>query len=456
MAGNGIPTASFPFIPSMNERIRTFGAAALALAALYFPRQVRGASPPIRRNEVVEVVEKVSPAVVNISAEQTVRRQPTYFDEFFGEFDAGRRRYKTKSLGSGTIINADGIVLTNDHVVSGASKIIATTKGGQEYECEIVGADQDNDLAVLRIRGAKSGLPTIPMGTSSDLLIGETVIAIGNPFGLSNTVTAGVVSAVGRTVPEENRERVFTDFIQTDASINPGNSGGPLVNVDGRLIGINTAIVGGASGIGFAIPVDRARRIVEDLLHYGSVRPVWIGVRGRTASSRIAGEGKPMGYRVTHVEPASPAAQAGVAKNDVIVAIDNRPVETKNDLDTILSSVTPGKLITLSVRTGNDTRKLPVRATEPPTGLWSRLLRDEVGIAVAPSQGALRITRVDRGSPGDRAGLAPGDYLVGLNGNDVRTEKEAEAILNRDFNRTTLLMVVQRGRRQYTLTFPLA
>jgi serine protease Do len=440
----------------MNVPLRVFGAAALSVAALSFAGETAGATPPIRRNEVVAVVEKVSPAVVNISAEQTVRRQSNAFDEFFGEFDAAPRRYKTKSLGSGTIINAGGIVLTNDHVVSGASKIIATTKSGEEYECDVVGADQDNDLAVLRIRGAKAGLPTIPMGTSSDLLIGETVVAIGNPFGLSNTVTAGVVSAVGRTVPEENRERVFTDFIQTDASINPGNSGGPLVNVDGQLIGINTAIVGGASGIGFAIPVDRARRIVDDLLHYGSVRPVWIGVRGRTASSRLAGEGKPTGYRVTHVEPGSPAAAAGIAKNDVIVSIDNHSVETKNDLDTILSSVTPGKLITVSVRAGNAVRKLPLRVSEPPAGMWSRLFREDVGIAVAPSRGALRITHVDPGSPAERAGLAPGDYVVGLNGNDVRSEKEAEAIVNRDFNKTTLLMVVQRGRWQYTLTFPLA
>ncbi|HET7452308.1 MAG TPA: trypsin-like peptidase domain-containing protein, partial [Thermoanaerobaculia bacterium] len=423
----------------MRVRLGWIPAAALAAAAFSFVPAARGATPPIRRNEVVDVVEKVSPAVVNISAEQTVRRQPTFFDDFFGGFDARPRRYQTKSLGSGTIIDPNGIILTNDHVVSGASKIIATTKSGDELECEVVGADQDNDLAVLRIRGSKARLPVIPMGTSSDLLIGETVIAIGNPFGLSNTVTAGVVSAVGRTVPEENRERVFTDFIQTDASINPGNSGGPLVNVDGQLIGINTAIVGGASGIGFAIPVDRAKRIVDDLLHYGSVRPVWIGVRGRTASARSTGEGKPVGYRVTFVEPGSPAAKAGVAKNDVIVGIDGHPVQTKNDFDTVLSAVTPGKLITVSVREGGGAKKLPLRVSEPPAGLWTRLLRDEVGIAVTPARGALRITHVERGSPADRSGLAPGDYLVGLNGSDVRTEKEAEAILNRDFNRTTLL-----------------
>ena len=444
----------------MRERKSFDGAAAFMLAALSFVSMASiesAATPPARRNEVVAVVEKVSPAVVNISAEQTVRRQPSFFDQFFGEFDAGQRRFKTKSLGSGTIINGNGVILTNDHVVSGASKIIATTKSGQEYECEVVGADQDNDLAVLRVKGAKgSSLPTVLLGTSSDILIGETVIAIGNPFGLSNTVTAGVVSALGRSVPEQNHERVFTDFIQTDASINPGNSGGPLVNVDGQLIGINTAIVGGASGIGFAIPVDRAKRIVDDLLHYGSVRPVWIGVRGRTATSRIAGEGKPLGYRVTFVEPDSPAARAGLAKNDVITGIDHRPVETKNDLDTILSSVTPGKLITVDVKAGNATKKLPLRVAEPPAGLWARLLRDEIGIEVSPSRGALRISRVARNSAAARAGLEPGDYLVGLNGDEVRSEKEAESILNRDFNRTTLLMTVARGRWQYTLTFPLA
>jgi len=220
--------------------------------------------------------------VVNISAEQTVRRRTSLLDEFFG-FEGPSRRYKTQSLGSGVIINAQGVILTNDHVVSGASRIIATTKSGEEYECDVVGSDQDNDVAVLRIKGTHGTLPAIAMGSSADILIGETVVAIGNPFGLSNTVTAGVVSALGRTVPEENHGRVFTDFIQTDASINPGNSGGPLVNIDGQLIGINTAIVGGATGIGFAIPIDRARRIVDDLLHYGSVRPAWIGVRGRTS-----------------------------------------------------------------------------------------------------------------------------------------------------------------------------
>ncbi len=430
-------------------------AAACGAVSLLLASWSGAATPPTRRNEVVAVVEKVSPAVVNISAEQTVRRQPTIFDQFFGEPGGSPRRYKTKSLGSGVVINGNGVILTNDHVVSGASKIIATTKSGQEYECEVVGSDRDNDVAVLRVKGSRGNLPMLPMGNSSDILIGETVIAIGNPFGLSNTVTAGVVSALGRTVPEENTQRVFTDFIQTDASINPGNSGGPLVNVDGQLIGINTAIVGGASGIGFAIPIDRAKRIVEDILHFGSVRPAWIGVRGRTATSRLGSEGKPLGFRVTSIEAGSPAARAGIEKNDVITEAGGRAVASKNDFDTALSSVVPGQLIPLSIKTGNSSKKISLRTAEPPPSLWSQVLRKDVGIEVAPERGTLRIAQVARGSAASRAGLEPGDSLVGLNGEPVRSEKDAAAVLNRDFNRTTLLMTVARGGWEYTLTFPL-
>jgi serine protease Do len=443
----------------MRKRLTSPAIAAAALAAAVFlgfpaPSPAAGA-PATRRNEIVAVVEKASPAVVNISAEQTVRRRTTLFDQFFGGFDALPRRYKTQSLGSGVIINSSGVILTNDHVVSGASKIIATTKAGDEHECEIVGSDRDNDLAVLKIRKGRGALPALSMGTSSDILIGETVIAIGNPFGLSNTVTAGVVSALGRTVPEENSDRVFTDFIQTDASINPGNSGGPLVNIDGQMIGINTAIVGGATGIGFAIPVDRARRIVDDLLHYGAVRPAWIGVRGRTATSKYAGAGKPMGFRVTSVEPSSPASAAGIPRNALVTAVNGRPVESKNDFDTALSTAGPGATLSLTLKDGNATRKVSVRASEPPSSLWTRVLRGEIGLEVASGRGALRITRVHRGSAAERAGLEPGDYLVGLDGEKVSSEKDAQTILARDYNRTTLLMVVARGGWEYTLTFPL-
>ena len=449
-----IPGGRRAFSRTMSTGLRTppsLAAAARAAAASF---SVAG-TPPTRRNEVVAVVEKASPAVVNISAEQTVRRRETLFDQFFGGFEALPRRYKTQSLGSGVLINPGGVILTNDHVVSGASKIIATTKAGDEYECDILGSDRDNDLAVLKIRGHHGTLPTIPMGTSSDILIGETVIAIGNPFGLSNTVTVGVVSAAGRTVPEENHERVFTDFIQTDASINPGNSGGPLVNIDGQMIGLNTAIVGGASGIGFAIPVDRAKRIVNDLLSYGSVRPAWIGVRGRTATSGYGSAGKPVGFRVTSVEPDSPAAAAGLPRNALITSVNGRRIESKNDFDTALSSVAPGAALSMTIKDNGGPRKIALRASEPPPSLWQRVLRDQVGIDVVAGRGGLRITRIHPRSPAERAGLDRGDALVGLNGERVVTETDARKVLERDYGRTTLLMVVARGGWEYTLTFPL-
>ena len=290
------------------------GALALSIAVTVL------ASPlPSRRNEVVEVVEKVAPSVVNIAAEQIVRRRPSMFDEFFFG-DQRQRRERSQSLGSGVIIDPKGIILTNDHVISGASKIIATTKSGVELECEVVGSDADNDLAVLRTRKSVAPLPAIRLGTSSDLMIGETVVAIGNPFGLSNTVTAGVLSALGRSVRGNENQRLYTDFIQIDAPINPGNSGGPVVNIQGDLIGIATAIIGGAQGIGFAIPIDRARRIKDDLLAFGEVRAVWVGLRGRTLTSGNGDGAKPRGFRVRSLTPDSPAARAGIHTGDLVVA----------------------------------------------------------------------------------------------------------------------------------------
>ncbi|MDH3255349.1 MAG: trypsin-like peptidase domain-containing protein, partial [Acidobacteriota bacterium] len=208
-----------------------------------------------RRTPIVEIVEKVAPAVVNISAEAIVRAP----DPFFGDFFAQRRR--VESLGSGFVIEANGVVVTNAHVIEGSSRVLVTTADGRELEAEVLGLDRDTDIAVLKVDARD--LASLELGNSSDLLVGETVVALGNPLGLSNSVTTGVLSARGRTVPAESGERLFTDFLQTDASINPGNSGGPLVNLDGDVIGINTAIIAGAEGIGFAIPADRARRVVD-------------------------------------------------------------------------------------------------------------------------------------------------------------------------------------------------
>jgi len=410
---------------------------------------------PSRRSDIVEVVEKVSPAVVNIAAEQTVRRRTSLFDEFFFGMDP-RRNDKSQSLGSGVLIDPKGVILTNDHVISGASRIRATTKSGQELECEVIGSDADNDLAVLRVRNPRGTLPTIKLGTSSDLLIGETIVAIGNPFGLSNTVTAGVVSALGRSVRGDQNQRLYTDFIQIDAPINPGNSGGPVVNIDGEMIGIATAIIGGAQGIGFATPVDRAKRIVEDLLRFGEVRAVWIGVRGRTINSGDdGGLDRPRGYRVRSVAPGSPAARAGVRSGDVIVSVDGAAIDSQDAFETALASRGPGRPMKLVLRNGGSDRTVTVQGQAPPSDLGVQILREQVGIGVSPVRGGVRITVTDNNGAAARGGIETGDLLLALNGERVAAVNDVNRVLQRDHSRTTLWMEVGRDRYAYTLTFPL-
>jgi serine protease Do len=405
-----------------------------------------------RRNEIVLVVEKVSPAVVNISAEQTLRQRPSIFDDFFFGGDGRQRKRTSQSLGSGAIIDAKGIIVTNDHVVSGASKITAMTKSGLELECEIVGSDADNDLAVLRVRKPSGALPALKLGSSADLMIGETIVAIGNPFGLSNTVTAGVVSAKGRSVRGENNQ-TYTDFIQTDASINPGNSGGPLVNLDGEMVGVATAIIGGAQGIGFAIPADRARRIVDDLLRYGEVRAVWIGVRGKTLLS--GEENRPRGFRIRTVSPNSPASRAGIREGDQIVSVDGSAIDSQEAFETVLSTRGPGMPLKLVLRNKQAERTVTVQGEAPPAGIGAQILREDIGLTLRRSQDGYRIASVDRDSLAAQAGLKPGDALLSINGTAVRGPEDVDHVLQRDFNKNSLLMEVGRGRFSYSLTFPL-
>jgi serine protease Do len=430
-------------------------AISIALAGV-LAAAAEGAPLPSRRSDIVQVVDKVAPAVVNIAAEQTVRRRASLFDEFFFGVDPRRRNDKAQSLGSGVIIDPKGVILTNDHVISGASRILATTKSGQELECEVIGSDADNDLAVLRVRRPRGSLPTIRLGTSSDLLIGETIVAIGNPFGLSNTVTAGVVSALGRSVRGDQNQRLYTDFIQIDAPINPGNSGGPVVNIDGEMIGIATAIIGGAQGIGFATPVDRARRIVEDLLRFGEVRAVWIGVRGRTISSGDdGGLDRPRGYRVRSVAPGSPAARAGIRNGDVIVSVDGSPIDSQDAFETALASRGPARPMKFVLRNGGGDRTVTVAGQAPPPDLGVQILRDQLGIGLSAVRGGVRINVTDRAGPAARAGIESGDLLLALNGGRVSTVNDVNHVLQRDHGRTTLWMEVGRGRYAYTLTFPL-
>ncbi|HVR09238.1 MAG TPA: trypsin-like peptidase domain-containing protein [Thermoanaerobaculia bacterium] len=403
-----------------------------------------------RRTPVVAVAEKVSPAVVNIAAESIVRD----VDPFFGGIFTPQRR--AQSLGSGLIIEPNGMVLTNAHVIESASRIVVTLLDGRELQADVLGSDHDADLAVLRV-GAR-GLRAVPLGKSSDLMIGETVVAIGNPFGLSHTVTMGVLSAIGRTVPSQSGERLFTDFLQTDASINPGNSGGPLVNIVGEVIGINTAIVSGANGIGFAIPADRARRVVGDLLRYGELRPVWSGARLLTIDEELARRYRlPVqhGALVGKVYPGSPAASAGLQENDVIVAAGGHAVAAREDVITEIYTVAADSPIALEVRRGGRTLRLTLRAQPPPQGIGLSVLEHSVGLVVGGGRGELAIQRVLRGSAADRRGLQAGDLILGANGQRVDSADVLAREVLRAMDRGSLLLAVQRGPFVYNLEFAL-
>jgi S1-C subfamily serine protease len=404
-----------------------------------------------RRTPVVAVVEKVSSAVVNISAESTVREA----DPFFGIFGFGAER-PAQSLGSGFIVDRNGIVVTNAHVIEGASRVTVTLLDGRELEADVLGSDRDADIAVLKVKA--SNLPALPLGRSSDLMIGETVIAIGNPFGLSNTVTTGVLSAQGRTVPSERGERLFTDFLQTDASINPGNSGGPLVNIAGDVIGINTAIIQGANGIGFAIPADRARRVVDDLLRFGELQPLWTGAQLLNVDPELAqryGLGVRRGALVFKVYPDSPAAAAGLQEKDVIVAAGGHPVAGREDVTTVLYTAAAGSPLELEVRRGERTVRLSLRAVRPPQGLGRQVLEQTVGLTVEEVRGGLTIRRVTEGSPAARRGLRPGDVILGANGQRTDSIEALGREMLRGLDRGGVLLSVQRGRFVYTLDFAL-
>jgi serine protease Do len=410
-----------------------------------------GAAPDPRRTPVVAVAEKVSPAVVNISAESMVREIDPFFGLFFGPTTRNEQ-----SLGSGLIIDPNGIVVTNAHVIEGASRIQVTTLDGRELEADVLGSDRDSDLALLKVQGR--GLPAVPLGRSADLMIGETVIAIGNPFGLSHTVTTGVLSARGRTVPSERGERLFTDFLQIDASINPGNSGGPLVNILGDVIGINTAIISGASGIGFAIPADRARRVVDDLLRFGELRPLWTGARLLTVDAELAqryGIDQKRGALVLKVYPDSPAAAAGLAEKDVIVAADGKPVISREDVTTILYTTGIETPLRLDVRRGDRSFQATRRAARPPEGLGLRILERDIGLTVEESGGRLAVRKVTAGSAADRRGLRAGDLILGANGQELSTAEALGREVVRGVDRGGLLLAVGRGRGIYNLDFPL-
>jgi len=421
------------------------------------------------------LAEKLSPAVVNIS---TVQKSPTSgerrfrgfrspfrerqpfgsdpFREFFERFFGDAPPQARQSLGSGFIINPQGLILTNHHVIEEADKIKVILYDEREFEAQIIGRDPKTDLALLQVQ-TTSPLPTVPLGDSDTLRIGEWVVAIGNPFGLSHTVTAGIVSAKGRVIGAGQ----YDDFIQTDASINPGNSGGPLFNTRGEVVGINTAIIAGGTGIGFAAPVNLIKELVPQLYDAGKVTRGWLGVMIQKVTPELAHSfalAEPQGALVADVVAESPAARAGLQRGDIITVFDSIKIHEMNELPRAVAKTPVGKRVEVEVLRQGKTKTFSITITElqeasvaatpdvtEQLGMEVQDLTPETAqrLGLAHTQGVL-VAEIDDDGPAAEAGLRRGDVILEVNRKRVSdTQQYAEAL--QSSNEEATLLLVARG-----------
>jgi len=401
-----------------------------------------------RETAVVRAVRKVSPAVVNISSAVQIRKRTSpfsgfgsnpFFEEFFKDFFDPRfeRRREYTSLGSGVIIDGKkGLILTNAHVIQKTGTIKVVLEDEREFEAKIVGADPDSDLAVLKI-DSEQDLPAIKMGSSDDLMIGETVIAIGNPFGFSHTVTTGVISALNRSIRAE--DRVYHDFVQIDASINPGNSGGPLLNINGDLVGINTAIYAKAQGIGFAIPISKARKIISDLIQYGEVIQAWIGIAVQNIDERLARYLKipdKTGVIVTSVEPKSPAQKAGLQESDIILAIGSKKINSVGDYQSVAKGLEAGNTLEAKFWRSGKKKTVAIKTKVFPIALAEDLAYRILGIKVddltkkrrqryrISARGGVMISDLKKNSDLAEIGARPGDVIRQIDDYSIKNSED--------------------------------
>ena len=416
------------------------------------------------------IAKRTMPVVVNIST--TSQRSPRsastdpieeFFNRFFGE--AAPRENNQRSLGSGILISKDGEILTNYHVVRNADIIKVKLADQTEHEARLIGKDGRTDLALIKVRRSSGNLPFAKLGLSSQLDVGDWVMAIGNPFGLEHTVTAGIVSAKGRVIGAGP----YDNFIQTDASINPGNSGGPLINAVGEVVGVNSAIFsqsGGNVGIGFAIPIDLARKVVEQLRKHGRVVRGWLGVRAQdlpAATAAALGLTRNSGDMavVTEVAESSPAAEAGVKTGDVIVEFNGKPVPRSHDFPSIIAETAPGQKVTLKLvrdkkeqTVGVKIGELPddndliqqTEARDPELGLRVQKITPETArrLGLSSSKGVL-VIEVQPGSPADQVGIEPADVIREINQRPVSSVKEFERAARQGRRGDRILLLVQRG-----------
>ena len=432
-----------------------------------------------RETAVVKAVREVSPAVVNISSAVQMRKRNSpfsgfgfnpFFEEFFKDFFDPRfdRRQKYTSLGSGVIIDGKkGLILTNAHVIQRTGTIKVVLEDEREFEAQIVGADPDSDLAVLKI-DSEQDLPAIKMGSSEDLMIGETVIAIGNPFGFSHTVTTGVISAIDRSIRAE--DRVYHDFIQIDASINPGNSGGPLLNINGDLIGINTAIYAKAQGIGFAIPIGKARKIISDLIQYGEVIQAWIGITVQNIDEKLARYLKvstKKGVIVTSVEPESPAQKSGMQESDIILSIDNKKITSVGDYQSVAKSLAAGNKLKAKFLRNGKKKTVVVETKVFPIELADDLAYRILGIRVEDLSGKNRqqyriiaregvmISEIKKNSDLAGIGARPGDVIRQIDDYTIENSEDYKKAVIKFRNKNSMVLLLQRGDQGYYITVTL-
>ncbi|MBT0665222.1 DegQ family serine endoprotease [Geobacter pelophilus] len=416
----------------------------------------------VSQQAFMAVAKTVTPSVVNISTVTKKRViQPffefsPFFDDFFGGGQPRPRYRKESSLGSGFIINKEGYIITNDHVVKNADTIQVKLSNDKVYSAKIVGEDPKTDIAVIKLIGA-SDLPVSVLGDSDKLQVGQWAIAIGNPFGLDRTVTVGVISATGRS---NMGIETYEDFIQTDASINPGNSGGPLLNVYGEVVGINTAIVAAGQGIGFAIPINMAKNVVNHLIKKGSVPRGWLGVSIQPVSDDIArsfGLNKTTGALVAEVMSGGPAEKAGIRQGDIITKVAGKEIKNPKQLQLAVAEIPIGQKteievyregkslkITLTVASSDSAEASAAHSAEPAAG-WFGLYVDEIPRNMRSSgvKGVI-VTEVDPEGPAAES-MQPGDLIVSVNQRRVANLDEYGKAMREAEKRGSVALLVKRG-----------